>query len=354
MQRARLILTATLVLTALAGVAHSTLGDADGAYASAIPLILVAPVIAIGCDSLRGRLSPSMLGIVQSAFGNVAEFALTILALRANLPDVVRVAIAGSILGNALLLGGIAGLMPSIRARGRTLPSLKFESHLFSSIATLAVVAVVPIGILSFGSASELGGRGREDISLAAGIGLLLIGALFLFTEIRKEAAPAAGTGPPALLSGREATLFLAVGGIVAALTSDWFVAGFEPAVHKIGMPAAFAALVIVPLLGNIAENYVALRYAWKGDGDAAMAVVMHSVVQIATLMTGALLILSWFVGDSPLTLQYGTVIAISLVLSLIVLWIVLQDGELEAVESLALIVIYVVLATSVWVEQVA
>jgi Ca2+:H+ antiporter len=353
MQRERLTLAATLVLTAAAGVAHSTLGDADGAYASALPLVLVAPVIAIGCDSLRGRLSASMLGIVQSAFGNVAEFALTLLALRANLPSVVRVAIAGSILGNALLLGGIAGLMPSVRTRGRTLPSLKFERHLFSSIATLAVVAVVPIGILSFGTGAELGGRARQDISLAAGIGLLAIGALFLLTELRKE-QESSSDGPPPVLSTREATLFLAVGGVVAALTSDWFVAGFEPAVHRIGMPAAFAALVIVPLLGNVAENYVALRYAWKGDGDAAMAVIMHSVVQIATLMTGALLILSWFVGSAPLTLQYQTVIAISLVLSLIVLWIVLQDGELEPVESLALLVIYGVLATSVWVEQVA
>jgi Ca2+:H+ antiporter len=353
MQRERWMLATTIVLTAAAGVVHYTLGDADGAYASALPLVLVAPVIAIGSDNLRGRLSASMLGIVQSAFGNVAEFALTLLALRANLPGVVRVAIAGSILGNALLLGGLAGLMPSVRARGRKLPSLRFESHLFSSIATLAVVAVVPIGILSFGSGTELGVRARDDVSLVAGIGLLAIGALFLFTQLRKE-QPSEASGPPPSLSGMEATLFLAVGGVIAALTSDWFVSGFEPAVHRLGIPAAFAALVIVPLLGNVAENYVALRYSWRGDGDAAMAVIMHSVVQIATLMTGALLILSWFVGRNPLTLQYQSVIAISMVLSLIVLWIVLQDGELEPVEGVALLVIYAVLATSVWVEQVA
>ena len=155
-------------------------------------------------------------------------------------------------------------------------------------------------------------------------------------------------------LSGREAVVFLAAGGLVAALTSDWFVAGFEPAVHDLGMPTAFAALVIVPLLGNVAENYVALRYAWHGDGDGAMAVIMHSVVQIATLMTGALLVASWFIGNSPLTLKFGSVVAIALVLSLILLWIILQDGELEPVEALALIVIYVILATSVWVERVA
>ncbi|MDX6578630.1 MAG: Ca2+:H+ antiporter [Gaiellales bacterium] len=353
MQRARLMLATTLLLTVVAGVSHYTLGKAAGAYVSALPLVLVAPIIAIGCDSLRGRLSASMLGIVQSAFGNIAEFALTLLALSANLPDVVRVAIAGSILGNALLLGGIAGLIPTIRERGRNLTSLKFERHLFSSIATLAVVAVVPIGILSFGTGNELGGKAREDISLAAGIGLLLIGGLFLLTELRKESPPEDPNLVTAL-SGREAVGFLAAGGVVAALTSDWFVAGFQPAVHDLGMPTAFAALVIVPLLGNIAENYVALRYAWSGDGDGAMAVIMHSVVQIATLMTGALLIASWFIGDSPLTLQYGSVVAIALVLSLIVLWIILQDGELEPVEALALLVIYAVLATSVWVERVA
>jgi Ca2+:H+ antiporter len=353
MQRARLMLATTLLLTAVAGISQYTLGKAAGAYVSALPLVLVAPIIAIGCDSLRGRLSASMLGIVQSAFGNIAEFALTLLALRANLPEVVRVAIAGSILGNALLLGGIAGLIPTIRERGRNLTSLKFERHLFSSIATLAVVAVVPIGILSFGTGNELGGKAREDISLAAGIGLLLIGALFLLTELRKESPPEDPNLVTAL-SGREAVGFLAAGGVVAALTSDWFVAGFQPAVHDLGMPTAFAALVIVPLLGNIAENYVALRYAWSGDGDGAMAVIMHSVVQIATLMTGALLVASWFIGDSPLTLQYGSVVAIALVLSLIVLWIILQDGELEPVEALALLVIYAVLATSVWVERVA
>jgi Ca2+:H+ antiporter len=354
-RRERTALLATIALTVVAGVVHYAFGSAAGAFVSAIPLILVAPVIAIGCDSLRGRLSASLLGIVQSAFGNVAELALTLLALNADLPDVVRVAIAGSILGNALLLGGIAGLMPALRARGRQLASLRFESQLFSSIATLAVVAVVPIGILSFGSSGVLDRHARSDVSLAAGIGLLLVGALFLLTEIRKERDPAAdAAAPPPALSGAEATVFLAVGGVVAALTSDWFVAGFEPAVQKIGMPSAFAALVIVPLLGNVAENYVALRYAWHGDGDAAMAVIMHSVVQIATLLTGVLLVASWFVGDQPLTLQYSPVIATALVLAMTVLWIVLQDGELEPVEALALIVIYGVLATSVWVSQAA
>jgi Ca2+:H+ antiporter len=112
---------ATVALTVVAGVIHYTVGNDAGTLASAVPLILVAPLIAIGCDGLAPRLSASLLGIVQSAFGNAAELALTIVALADGLPDVVRFALAGSILGNAIFLGGVAGLMPFVRRRGREL-----------------------------------------------------------------------------------------------------------------------------------------------------------------------------------------------------------------------------------------
>jgi Ca2+:H+ antiporter len=212
----------------------------------------------------------------------------------------------------------------------------------------------VPIGLLSFPTGDVLTPGDQVEVSLFAGVALIVLGIFFIYTELQAPHRPTEVEHAPHTLSLRMAYVFLATGGVVAALTSDWFVAGFEPAAEKIGIPATFAALVIIPLLGNVAENYVALRYAYRGQGDAAMAVIMHSVVQIATLMTGALLVASWFIGNSPLTLQFGSVVAIALVLSLILLWIILQDGELEPVEALALIVIYVVLATSVWVERVA
>ena len=123
----------------------------------------------------------------------------------------------------------------------------------------------------------------RRGVSLAAGIALTIVGVVFILMELRAPTAPNAhGEAPPCKLSFRAGLVYLGVGGVMAALTAEWFVAGFEPATKAIGIPAAFAALVIIPLLGNVAENYVALRYAWAGDGDGAMSVIMHSVVQIA------------------------------------------------------------------------
>ena len=61
------LLAATIALTVVAGVIHLTVSDTAGTFASAIPLLLVAPLIAVGTDNLAGRLSPSVVGIVQSA-----------------------------------------------------------------------------------------------------------------------------------------------------------------------------------------------------------------------------------------------------------------------------------------------
>jgi Ca2+:H+ antiporter len=346
--RRHAILIAGLVLTAVAGVLHSTVSDTAGTIAASAPLLLVAPLVAQGTDALRTRLSPSVVGIVQSGFGNIAELAITVLALRANLPDVVKLAIVGSLLGNAVLLGGIAGLLPLIR--GGFSATLRFDRRLFSGITTLSVIAFLPMAILSVPS-DLLGNGDRQGISLAAGIALSIVGVLFVLMELRAPHMPAEHAVAPSPLSFRDGVLYLGLGGVMAALTADWFVAGFEPAAEAIGIPTAFAALVIIPLLGNVAENYVALRYAWTGDGDGAMSVIMHSVVQIALLMTGILVIVSQFIGRTPLSLQLDPVLTVSLGLALIVLWMIMYDGEMQPVEAVGLLAVYTILAAAIWAE---
>ncbi|MDX6618269.1 MAG: Ca2+:H+ antiporter [Gaiellales bacterium] len=349
MIRRHAILLAGVVMTAVAGILHYAVSDTAGTIAASAPLLLVAPLVAQGTDALRGRLSTSVVGIVQSAFGNAAELAITVLALRADLPEVVKIAIVGSLLGNAVLLGGIAGLLPLIR--NGFAATLTFDRRLFSGIATLSVIAFVPIAILSVPSGLLQPGD-RRGVTLAAGVALTVVGIVFIVMELRAPAPPHAhGEVAEAKLSFRGGLLYLGFGGVMAAVTAEWFVAGFEPATKAIGIPAAFAALVIIPLLGNVAENYVALRYAWAGDGDGAMSVIMHSVVQIALLMTGILVIASQFIGRHALSLQLDPVLTVSLGLALVVLWMIMYDGEMQPVEAVGLLAIYVILGAAVWAE---
>jgi Ca2+:H+ antiporter len=348
MIRRHAILIAGVVMTAVAGVLHYAVSDTAGTMAASAPLLLVAPLVAQGTDALRGRLSASVVGIVQSGFGNAAELAITVLALRANLPEVVKIAIVGSLLGNAVLLGGLAGLLPLIRHGWAG--TMKFDRRLFSGIATLSVIAFVPMAILSVPSGLLQGDR--RGVSLAAGIALTVVGVVFILTELRASGPPRTHGEPAAAkLSFRTGLLYLGTGGAMAAVTAEWFVAGFEPATKAIGIPTAFAALVIIPLLGNVAENYVALRYAWAGDGDGAMSVIMHSVVQIALLMTGILVIASQFIGRNALSLQLDPVLTVSLGLALVVLWMIMYDGEMQPIEAVGLLAVYAILGATIWAE---
>jgi len=348
MIRRHAILLAGIALTAVAGILHYSVSDTAGTIAASAPLLVVAPLVAQGTDALRGRLSTSVVGIIQSAFGNAAELAITVLALRANLPEVVKIAIVGSLLGNAVLLGGFAGLLPLVRNGFSA--TLKFDRRLFSGIATLSVIAFVPMAILSVPSPLLTGDR--RGVSLAAGIALTVVGVFFIVMELRAPTVPAGHRQEtPSKLPFTTGLVYLGVGGVMAALTADWFVAGFEPATEAIGIPTAFAALVIIPLLGNVAENYVALRYAWAGDGDGAMSVIMHSVVQIALLMTGILVIASQFIGRQALSLQLDPVLTVSLGLALVVLWMIMYDGEMQPVEAIGLLAVYAILGATIWAE---
>ncbi len=62
------------------------------------------------------------------------------------------------------------------------------------------------------------------------------------------------------------ALALLAVAGVGAAFVSDWFITALSPTMDKLGIPKAFAGLVIVAIAGNAVENVVGVVLARKGE----------------------------------------------------------------------------------------
>jgi Ca2+/H+ antiporter len=73
--------------------------------------------------------------------------------------------------------------------------------------------------------------------------------------------------------------------------------------------------------------------------------------VQIALLMTGLLIIVSQFIGRTPLSLQLDPVLTVALGLALVVLWMIMSDGEMQPVEAVGLLAVYTILGATVWAE---
>jgi Ca2+:H+ antiporter len=144
--------------------------------------------------------------------------------------------------------------------------------------------------------------------------------------------------------------VLLALSGIAAAFVSEWFVHSLDPAVQALGISKAFTGLVIVAIAGNAVENVVAVQLAWKRQSDLAISVVKNSVAQIACFLY-PVLVLTSLAFEQRLTFVVAPVYLGALALTAIAVWQITGDGRAVLFEGLALVSLYVVLATLVWFE---
>ena len=92
-------------------------------------------------EHLAHRTGPTIGGLLNATFGNAAELIISIVALQAGLVSLVKASIIGSILGNLLLILGLAFV-----AGGTKKSELRFNrtnAGMSSGMLTLAVVALV-------------------------------------------------------------------------------------------------------------------------------------------------------------------------------------------------------------------
>src|SRR2546430_13663346 len=88
---------------------------------AALGLIPLAGLIGLATETLAERLGQRVGGLLNATFGNAAEIIIGLTALAAGLPEVVRASLAGSIIGNALLVLGTAMLIGGWRYRRQEL-----------------------------------------------------------------------------------------------------------------------------------------------------------------------------------------------------------------------------------------
>lgn len=141
----------------------------------------------------------------------------------------------------------------------------------------------------------------------------------------------------------------LAMASVGAAFVSDWFVEGLKPAMTVLGISDAFAGLVVVAIAGNAIENLVGIQLAWRNQADYAVSVILNSSLQIALGLIPALVLLSFVLGGSVLTLVLPPLLTAALLLTALVTAFAVYDGESIWLEGLALIGLYCIVAAAFW-----
>jgi Ca2+:H+ antiporter len=347
--RTWLIAGGVLALTVLAGGLH---------FADANPVVVfvaagaalggVAWVIGVGTESVGARFGPAVTGALQSTLGNLPELFIVVFALRAGETVVAQFSILGSLFANALLVLGLAIAAGATTSRDGV---MRFASRLPNDTATLMLLAVFLITVL--GLSDQLGDRAsahQVEISSVGAVCLLVVYGAWLIGYLRTDTPVEQGEHTHGALPFVPALGLLGGAGVAAALVSDWFVDAIDPAVQRIGISKAFTGLVIVAIAGNAVENVVAVQLAVKQRADLAISVVKNSVAQIACFLYPVLVLVS-LVFDQRLTFVVDPIFLGALALTAVAVWQITGDGESVLFEGMALVALYVVLATLVWFE---
>src|SRR5262245_56285690 len=125
--------------------------------ASAVAIIPLAGWMGRATEWISEHVGPGLGGLLNATFGNAAELIIAVMALRAGLHEVVKASITGSIIGNILLVLGVAFV-----AGGLKYPKLKFNqtaAALSTILLALSAVALVVPALFY-----QLAGAERDDL----------------------------------------------------------------------------------------------------------------------------------------------------------------------------------------------
>jgi Ca2+:H+ antiporter len=217
-----------------------------------------------------------------------------------------------------------------------------------------AVFALVEGGGLPQPGAELVDFSGRvEDLSLTVAIVLLLAYAgglwfsLISHRDLFNPPADLEQSDGPEPWSMRRSVILLAIAGIAVGVMSEILVGSIAETAESVGLTEFFIGAVIVAIVGNAAEHWVAVYVAAKDKMDLAVNIAVGSAAQVALFVGPLLVLISFFVGPHPLALVFNGFELGGILLAVIIASHITGQGESTWFEGLMLLALYTVLAAA-------
>jgi Ca2+:H+ antiporter len=335
------------------------LGHADAVAifaAAAAGVIPTAALMGRATEELSHRAGPGVGGFLNVTFGNAPELIIAFFALDEGLQEVVKASLIGSILGNILLVMGAAMLVGGLPRERQTFNPTAVSVQ--SSMLLLAAVALVMPTIFQLvagGGLPRVGqervdfGSDLEQMSFIVAIILLVSYAGGLMFSLRSHRAlfnPSAESeehmDDPWTV--RKAIVTLAVAGLAVGVMSEILVGSISEASQTIGLSQFFVGLIVVAIVGNAAEHWVAIYFAARDKMDLSVNIAIGSSAQIALFAAPVLVLISFVVGPNPMALVFNGFELGAVFLAILIANHVTHDGESTWYEGMQLLCVYAVL----------
>ena len=321
--------------------------------ASALGIIPTAALMGRATEELAARSGPGIGGLLNVTFGNAPELIIALFALGQGLQEVVKASLVGSILGNILLVLGAAMLAGGIGREKQTFS--RTSASVQTSMLMLAAAALLMPAIFELvegkglpapsDEAIHYGGT-VEHLSLAVAIVLIATYVIGLFFSLKTHRAlfnPEYEEEDTWGWSTRTAVIALAIAGVLVGLMSEVLVGSISEAAHTIGLSEFFVGVIVIAIVGNAAEHWVAVLVAMKDKMDLAVNIAVGSSAQVALFVAPVLVLASFFIGPYPLALVFNGFELGAILLAILIANYVTQDGESTWFEGVQLLAVYFV-----------
>lgn len=321
-------------------------------FAAAIGVVPLAGFMGKSTEELALYTGPKLGGLLNATLGNAAELIITIVAIRAGalnpalregLIELVKASITGSILGNLLLILGFSILLGGLSFGKQT-----FDRTQAGVNATMLILAIIALAVPSlFGQTIDrVNHAGVEYLSIGVAVVMIIVYALSIVFSFRAAGAPhqtaGAGLHKPQW-STRQALVVLAAATVAIAYLSEVLVGAVEPVVTGLGITEFFLGIILIPLVGNVAEHVVAIQMAMKNKMELSLAISLGSSLQIALFVAPLLVFISLALSN-PLTLTFNSFELIALFAAVLISALIALDGESNWLEGAQLLAVYVII----------
>jgi Ca2+:H+ antiporter len=343
---ALLLFTPTTIVGAVFGFSPSVLF-----FFSALAIVPLAKFIGQATEELSARSGPALGGLINATFGNATELVIGLFAIRVGLVEVVKASLTGSIIGNLLLVLGTAMFAGGVRYKAQTFN--RTAARASASTLLLAVIAITIPAIFFQTTTSVTREATIESLSLLVSVLMMMTYLAGVWFSLRThvhlythEAEPNEGRW-----SVTKSITILLIATLALASMSDILVRSIEPVVRSFGWTQLFIGVVVVAVVGNAAEHTSAILVAAKNQMDLALQLSIGSATQIA-MFAAPVLVLTSILFPQPMSLVFSTFELASIILSVLIVNLVIGDGESNWFEGLQLLVAYAIIAAAFYLHS--
>jgi Ca2+:H+ antiporter len=326
-------------------------------FTAALGIVPTAALMGLATEELAARSGPGIGGLLNVTFGNAPELTIALFALAEGLHEVVKASIIGSIIGNILLVLGAAMLVGGLgRERQRFNAT---AANVQSLMVFLAAAALVMPAIFELVEGQGLPqpraeivdyGSEVEQLSVAVAVVLMLTYVAGLVFSLRTHRdlfnPPYEGDEEDTFgWSVRRSVIMLAIAGVAVGVMSEVLVGSIAEASESVGLSEFFIGVIVVAIVGNAAEHWVAVLVAFKNKMDLAVNIAIGSSAQIALFVAPVLVLASFVLGPGPMALVFNGFEVSALLIAIMIANYVTHEGESTWFEGVQLLAVYVILA---------